>query len=115
VEVVDINNVIATARPILEPFRDLLILRKGMRAKRDTVGYLMLLLVKEFCRSSLRRAEREYSAKLCGERVDHSVIHYWEKRVGKDLLKEIVVRIGRLLEEKLGYLFSVLDSTDLTN
>jgi len=40
-------------------------------------------VVKEFSRSSLRYDEDNYSLLLFGERVDHSVIHYWDKRLRK--------------------------------
>jgi len=70
-----------------------------------------LIVVKEFSRSSLRYAEDNYSLFLFGERIDHSVIHYWERRLSKlGILEKILEDVGRVLDDRLGYRFSVLNS-----
>jgi len=56
---------------------DVLVISCGRGGRPVSIA---LIVVKEFSRSSLRYAEDNYSLLLFGERVDHSVIHYWEKR-----------------------------------
>jgi len=43
---------------------------------------------------------------LFGERVDHSVIHYWERRLRRlGILEKILEDVGRVLDDRLGVLF----------
>jgi len=53
---------------------------RGRPPKHDPEGYLTLLAAKEFDKKSLRGAEVRLSKLVCNERVDHSVIAYWEKK-----------------------------------
>jgi len=52
-------------------------------------------VVKEFSRSSLRYAEDNYPLFLFGERVDHSVIHYWDKRLRNLGILEKILMMDR--------------------
>ena len=88
--------------------------RAGRRPKHSMKDYLKLIILKEANRSSLRMAEACYSELVCGMRVDHSVIHYWEKRFGSGLIEELERHLGRRIEELLNYSFSVLDSTKMS-
>jgi hypothetical protein len=70
------------------------------------------LIVKEFEGLSLRSAEVR-AEKLLGVRIDHSVLHFWEKKLAP-YMEEIVNRILEKLH-KLEYSESFADSTVFTN
>ena len=68
---------------------------RGQPPKHPIRDYLILIILKEFKKASLRDAETGWSECVCGERIDHSVIHYWEQNIpieiiecGKDGRKE---------------------------
>jgi len=88
--------------------------KRGRKPKHSIRSYFKIIVAKEAKKASLREAEQDYSMLVCNGRVDHSVIHYWEKKFDKALIENIVKAIGRRIENLLGYLFSVLDSTDFT-
>ncbi len=46
-----------------------------------------------------------------GYRVPWTVIHYWEKRFDRKLIEYIVKHIGNILDDKVRYEYSVIDST----
>jgi hypothetical protein len=83
----------------------------GRPVKHPMKQYLMLIITKEFKRASLRDAETDYSKLICKRRIDHSVIHYWEKRISKELIQELIRLVGAKLDDLLGYDFSVIDAT----
>ena len=87
----------------------------GRPPKHNLKKYICLLVLKELKCASLRNAEIEYSKVVCNERVDHSVIHYWEKNIDKELIKRLVRTIGAKLEDLLGYELSVIDATSFSN
>lgn len=84
--------------------------KRGRKPKHSLRSYLKLVISKEAKRSSLREAESDYSQSVCNQRVDHSVIHYWEKKLAP-MLATIVSFIGMILDQKIKYLFSMIDST----
>lgn len=84
---------------------------RGRPPKRSIKVYLCILVLKEMKKSSLRDAETDWSKVVCGERIDHSVLHYWEQNIPRDFLEKCVRDIGEKLEELLGYSFSVTDAT----
>ena len=88
--------------------------KRGRKPKHSIRSYFKLIIAKEAKKASLRAAETDYSKAVCDRRVDHSVIHYWEKKFDKSLVERIVKAIGSKLEKLLGYLFSVIDSTEFT-
>jgi len=71
----------------------------------------MLIVAKEFKRSSLRSAETNWSMLVCGERVDHSVIQYWEDHLPPRMIEETIRAAGAALERTLGYEFTMADAT----
>ena len=89
--------------------------RRGRKPKYDLREYIKLICLKEIKRASLREAETDYSEIICKERVDHSVIHYWEKKLDKEFIETMIEEIGRKIEELVDYRFSVLDSTKFTS
>lgn len=88
----------------------------GRPPKHDEASYLTLIVLKELERKSLRGAEVCLSKLLCKERIDHSVIAYWENKVSTTKRLSFIVRIlGRLIESRIGSLFSFVDSTRFSN
>lgn len=86
---------------------------RGRNPKHNPTKYAQLIVIKEFCNAlSLRKAEVRLSKFIVGERVDHSVIAYWENKpeIAK-CLQIIVRRAGKILEKYLGKLFSFVDAT----
>ncbi len=64
--------------------------RGGRRPKHSIRSYFKLIVVKEAKNASLRDAECDFSRIACRSRVDHSVIHYWEKKLPKDIIEKVV-------------------------
>lgn len=105
----------AVVGSVASRLRDRLVCRRGRKPERPVEKYVEMVVVKEFCRLSLRGAEDNLSYDVFGGRVDHSVVHYWEKRMMRaGVLEEMLRIVGRWVEERLSYAFSVLDSTALT-
>ena len=89
---------------------------RGRPPKHDPEGYLTLLIAKEYDKKSLRGAEVRLSDLICKERVDHSVIAYWEKKPEvTQQITHLVEEAGVILEQHLAYGFSVIDSTKFTS
>lgn len=85
--------------------------RRGQPPKHTIKSYLILIILKEFKKASLRDAETDWSEYVCGEYVDHSVIHYWEQNIPVEIIEKAIRTAGKKLEELLGYDFSVIDAT----
>ena len=71
---------------------------RGRPTKHSIKQYAALIAVKEEKKATLRKAETDYSEEICPERVDHSVIHYWEKKL-EDVYVAFVKKIGQLLSK----------------
>lgn len=87
---------------------------RGRPFKHAPKLYLTLIVVKELKRSSLRSAETDWSARVCGTRVDHSVLHWWENRLPREVVEQAVRLLGKRIEQELGYEFTVIDATSFT-
>lgn len=85
--------------------------KRGRKLKHSIRKYVKLIVVKEYKKASLRSAECDFSRIICDSRVDHSVIHYLEKNLPKEIIEKIVKLIAKEIEESLDYGFSVIDST----
>lgn len=85
--------------------------KRGRKPKHSIRSYIKLIVVKEYKNASLRDAECDFSKTVCRCRVDHSVIHYWEKKLPKEVVEKIVRTIAKEVERSLGYDFSIIDST----
>lgn len=70
------------------------------------------LLIKEFEGLSLRSAELRVQEVL-GERIDHAVLHLWEKKLSSQI-EEILNRVLESLEQH-DYSETFVDSTIFTN
>lgn len=86
---------------------------RGRKPKHNLVKYAQLIFMKEFSDGiSLRKAEVRLSEFVVGERVDHSVIAYWENKPEMArLLNIILIRAGKLLKKLLSNLFTFVDAT----
>ena len=112
----DINLLLKTAKTYVRRVLPKKRKGRGRHPKRLLEDYILLLVVKEDERKSLRKAERRLSKLICNERVDHSVIAYWEKKVEvEDYLRLVVRAVGIRLQKLLSYQFSVVDATDMTD
>ena len=85
--------------------------KRGQPPKHPIKQYLILIVLKESKHAPLRGAETDWSEYVCGERVDHSVIHYWERNLPAEIIEDAIRLVGKKLEELLGYEFSVIDAT----
>ena len=90
---------------------DFYIYRRGRPPKHSPRDYLKLIVLKEFLRASLRDVDISISIYFLGYRVPWTVIHYWEKRFDRRLIEYLVKHIGRILDDEVGYEYSVIDST----
>jgi hypothetical protein len=90
---------------------------RGRPPKHDPVRYAQLLAIKEFCNAlSLRKVEVRISNFVVGERVDHSVIAYWENKEEMiNCLKILISRAGKLLNKRCNKSFTFIDSTKFTS
>lgn len=109
----DINLLLPALRELLpEVKRET---TRGQPSKHPLKDYLLIIVLKECKKASLRTAETDWSEYVCGRRVDHGVIHYWEKHLPPQIIEDAVRRIGARLDELLGYQFSVIDATSFSN
>ena len=90
--------------------------KRGRPPKHDLTEYVQLIVLKEFSDAlSLRKAEVRLSEFVIGERVDHSVIAYWENKPEiARCMKIIISRAGRILDKHLRKIFSFVDATKFT-
>jgi hypothetical protein len=80
--------------------------------KYDIRTIIKALIIKEFEGLSLRMSEVRVK-QLLGIRIDHSVLHFWEKKLAP-YVEEIVNEILKELQ-RLDYSESFVDSTIFTN
>ena len=89
---------------------------KGRKPKQGILRYAILIALKEFDKRSLREAEVHLSRFVCGDRVDHSVIGYWENKVEmKKLICKFITIAGSMLDKVLSSLFVMIDATKFSS
>lgn len=89
---------------------------RGRKPKREIAKYALLITLKEFDKRNLREAETHLSKLVCKERIDHSVIAYWENKPEMTLLVQKLISIaGALLNRALSSAFTFVDATKFTN
>ena len=89
---------------------------RGRPPKHNPTSYAEVIVVKELKKKSLRSAETDLTRFVVGERIDHSVIAYWENKPEiVNCLKIIISRAGQLLDKSLTPLFSFVDSTKFSS
>lgn len=112
----DLNFFILKTKILIKKTANKLRKPKGRPPKHDPEKYLQLIAAKEFDRKSLRGAEVRLSEDVCDERVDHSVIAYWEKKPEvTDIFAKAVKEAGKQLDAKLSQQFAVIDATSFTS
>ena len=89
--------------------------KKGRPTKIPKKEYLRLIITKEWKKRSLRSTETDYSELVCKQRVDHSVIHYQEKIIPKELIRKIIILIGQKLDNSFDYDYTFIDATEFTS
>ena len=89
--------------------------QRGRKPKRSLKDYLSLIVAKEARKASLRDAEASLSELVCNERIPKSTIAYWEAKFDSNLIERLVKAVGSKIEQLLGYIFSVIDSTKFTS
>lgn len=91
--------------------------KRGRPPKHDPTEYAQLIVLKEFCDAlSLRKAEVRLSEFVVGERVDHSVIAYWENKPEiVRCLKIIISRAGKWLDKLCKPEFTFVDATKFSS
>lgn len=89
---------------------------RGRKPKREVITYAKLIALKEFDKRTLRGAEVHLSRLVCHERIDHSVIAYWENKPEMaGIIAQFISIAGAMLDEALSSLFTFVDSTNFTD
>jgi len=89
---------------------------RGRPPKHNPTFYAEVIVLKEFEKKSLRSAEVNLTKFVVGERVDHSVINYWERKPEiVKCLAIIISRAGQLLDKLLTTEYSFVDATKFTS
>jgi len=89
---------------------------RGRNPKHNVTKYAQLIVLKEFEKHSLRKAEVRLNELVIGERVDHSVIAYWENKPEiVNCLKIIISRAGRSLDKLCKPEFIFVDATKFSS
>jgi len=88
---------------------------RGAKPKRDVATYALILSLKEMENRNLREAEEHLARYVCKERVDHSVLSYWENKEEMPMIIAQFISIaGAMLQKYLSSAFTFLDSTKFT-
>jgi len=89
---------------------------RGRNPGRNIIEYSFLIVLKEFDKRTLRGAEMHLSRLVFDERIDHSVISYWENKTWmRDLVAEFVCVAGAMLNKALSSIFTFVDATKFTS
>jgi hypothetical protein len=89
---------------------------RGRKPKREIENYAFTLVLKEFDKRTLRSAEEHLTRFVFNERVDHSVLSYWENNPKMIKLLQIFVAVaGAMLDKALSSLFSFVDATKFSS
>jgi hypothetical protein len=108
----DINFFFTKVKIIIKKTKNKLRNPRGRPPKHNPEKYLQLIAAKEFDRKSLRGAEARLSKEVCKERVDHSVIAYWEKKPEvTEVFVNAIREAGKELDAKLSQQFAVIDAS----
>ena len=88
---------------------------RGAKPKRDIEKYALILVLKEMQNRNLRETEGHLTKYVFKERVDHSVISYWEnKKEMPMIIAQFISIAGAMLQKYLSSEFTFLDSTKFT-
>ena len=88
---------------------------RGAKPKRSIENYALILSLKEMNNRNLREAEEHLTRYVCKERVDHSVLSYWEnKEEMSNIIAQFIRIAGAMLQRHLSSEFTFVDSTKFT-
>ena len=89
---------------------------RGAKPKRNISVYALIIALKEYDERTLRGAEEHITRLICKEKVDHSVISYWEnKKEMAEVIAQFISIAGALLEKFLSSLFTFVDATKFSD
>jgi hypothetical protein len=114
-EIFDINLALSQMRRIVQKSK---IVKggRGAKPKRNISVYALIIALKEYDERTLRGAEAHITRLICKERVDHSVIGYWEnKKEMPEIIAQFVSIAGAMLENYLSSLFTFVDATKFSS
>lgn len=113
-EVYDLNVAFSTMHRIVQQSK-LVKGGRGAKPKHNVAKYALTLALKEMQDRNLREAEAHLTRYVCKERVDHSVLSYWENKEEMPMIIAKFISIaGAMLDKALSSLFSFVDSTKFT-
>ena len=88
---------------------------RGRKPSRAVSSYALTLALKEMQDRNLREAEEHLTKYIFKERVDHSVLSYWENKKEMHLIiAKFIAVAGAMLQRFLSSLFTFVDSTKFT-
>lgn len=114
-EVFDINLALSMMHRIVQQSK---IMKggRGAKPKRNVVVYALIIALKEYDERTLRGAEAHLTKLICKERIDHSVIGYWEnKKEMPNIIAQFISIAGAMLDKALSSLFTFVDSTKFSS
>ena len=88
---------------------------RGAKPKHSVEEYSMIIALKEMNNRNLREAEEHLTKYVCKERIDHSVLSYWENKEEMSMIIAQFISIaGAMLQKYLSSEFTFVDSTKFT-
>jgi len=114
-EVFDINLALFQMRKVVRKSK---IIKggRGAKPKRDVSVYALVIALKEYDERTLRGAEAHITKLIHKERIDHSVISYWEnKEEMPEIIAQFINVAGAMLERYLSSLFTFVDATKFSS
>ena len=89
---------------------------RGAKPKRDVSVYALIIALKEYDERTLRGAEAHIARLVCREKIDHSVISYWEnKKEMQKIIAQFINVAGAMLQKYLSSLFTFVDATKFSD
>src|SRR3989344_5048795 len=89
---------------------------RGAKPKRNISVYSLIIALKEYDERTLRGAEAHLTRLICKERIDHSVIGYWENKEEMPMIIAKFINIaGAMLQKYLSSLFTFVDATKFSD
>ena len=114
-EIFDINLALSMMNRIVREC-GLVKVGRGAKPKRDVSVYALVIALKEYDERTLRGAEAHITRLICKERIDHSVISYWENKIGmQKIISQFINVAGAMLQGYLSSLFTFVDATKFSS
>ena len=114
-EIFDINLALSTMQGIVQK-SEIVKGGRGAKPKRDVSVYALIIVLKEYDERTLRGAEAHLTKLICKEKIDHSVIGYWEnKQEMPIIIAQFICLAGAMLQKFLLSLFTFVDATKFSD